>query len=120
MSAIGYTFSFDDLEKKFEQLGNRMVPALRGRMDRWGQQTEDVMRRGAVWTDRTGAARRGLFHDTQQDGQSVTVRLGHTMEYGRYLELSNGGKYAIVMPTIQAQLPALEERLAKWLEDTGE
>lgn len=119
MSGIGYTFSFEDLARKYEELGERMMPALRGRVQRWGQKTENRMRREATWTDRTGAARRGLFHSVEQAANTVTVRLGHTMEYGRYLELSNGGKYAIVMPTVQAMLPELEERLAKWLTEDG-
>ena len=39
------------------------------------------------------------------------------MEYGRFLELSNAGKYAIIMPSIQARLPELEQRLSRILEE---
>jgi hypothetical protein len=34
--------------------------------------------------------------------------LAHTVFYGKYLELSNGGKYAIVMSTLEGNLPKLE------------
>lgn len=119
MSGIGYSFSFDDLAKKYEELGERMMPRLRGRVQTWAQKVENQMKHNASWTDRNGDARRGLFHSVEQSGNTVTARLGHTMEYGRYLELSNGGKYAIVMPTVQAMLPELEERLAKWLTEDG-
>jgi len=37
--------------------------------------------------------------------------LGHTVFYGKYLETSNGGRYAVVMSTIERNLPKLERML---------
>ena len=87
-----------------------------------------------MWEDRTGNARGGLFfavdgfglqpltgevtpeaksqmNDTSVesgDANTLIVTLGHTVFYGKFLELSNGGKYAIVMSTIEKNLGELE------------
>jgi hypothetical protein len=45
------------------------------------------------------------------DANTLIVTLGHTVFYGKYLELSNGGKYAVVMSTIERNLPSLERML---------
>jgi|LakMenEpi03Aug12_release.lakeMendotaPanAssembly.Ray.scaffolds.fasta_scaffold494891_2 hypothetical protein len=119
MSAIGYTFSFDDLQESFRRLGDKMVLDLAIETGKWAKETENKMRHEAHWTDRSGAARRGLFSDHAREGNAIVARFGHTMEYGRFLELSHGGKYAIVMPTIQAKMPDLEARMAKLLDRSG-
>jgi hypothetical protein len=41
----------------------------------------------------------------------LIITLGHTVFYGKFLELSNGGRYAIIMSTIESSLPSLERRL---------
>jgi hypothetical protein len=52
-----------------------------------------------------------LFGVAVRNGQVVEITLGHTMFYGLYLELANGQRYAIIMPTIEAGLPELEGML---------
>jgi hypothetical protein len=42
--------------------------------------------------------------------------LGHTVFYGKYLELSNGGTHAVVMSTIEENLPMLERMLQDTLK----
>ena len=41
----------------------------------------------------------------------LVIVLSHTMWYGKYLELSHGGSYAIIMSTIESNLPTLEAML---------
>jgi hypothetical protein len=41
----------------------------------------------------------------------LIVTLGHTVFYGRFLELSRGGKHAVVMSTLEGRLPELERML---------
>jgi len=107
---------------------------------RWGQECQDKSRKAAPWTNRSGAARSGLFFavdglgfqpfigqlgekgaealaaktDTatvEGDAQHLVITLGHTVFYGKFLELCNGGKYAVVMSTIESNLPQLEKLL---------
>jgi hypothetical protein len=42
---------------------------------------------------------------------TLIITLGHTVFYGKFLELSNGGRYAIIMSTIESNLPNLERLL---------
>jgi hypothetical protein len=57
---------------------------------------QSYMRKNAPWTDRTGAARNGLFAERHD----MDIVCFHTVPYGIYLETRWSGKYAIIDPTI--------------------
>lgn len=59
----------------------------------------------APWTDRTGNARQTLFSVTDVEKERVTLYLSHRVDYGKWLELCNAGRYAIVMKTLEAHYP---------------
>jgi hypothetical protein len=61
----------------------------------------------AQWTDRTGDAREGLITIADVSEELVTIYLAHTVSYGIFLEVAHGGKYAIIMPTIEALMPEI-------------
>ena len=115
MSGIAFTVGFEDMAKQIDAI--KLHAAVHKIISIWAQEVENDMRKNATWTDRSGAARNGLFHAVDNAPASITARFGHTMEYGRFLELSNAGKYAIIMPSIQARLPELEQRLSRILEE---
>ena len=79
------------------------------------QTPQPAAKQNAPWTDRTGNARSGLFGTAERDvaQRIVTIYLSHgaTLDYGQYLELSNGGRYAVIMRTIEGHLPALNAML---------
>lgn len=55
----------------------------------------------APWTDRTGNARNSIFGIVEPlKGDVIKGHHGIGVDYGKYLELSNQGKYRIVWPTI--------------------
>jgi hypothetical protein len=95
--------------------GDRVRVAVRAIADYIGQKMQDESRENARWEDRTGNARSGLFSAVAEDASRdiVTIYLSHgsVIYYGKFLELSNGGKYAIIMPTIEANLPVIEGML---------
>lgn len=74
---------------------------------------QEHMQRYAPWTDRTGKARENLRARVVRRNVSseiqLTIVLTHgdgthetdLIEYGKYLEGSNGGMYAIVQPTAE-------------------
>lgn len=71
-------------------------------------------RQFAPWQDRTGNARSGLFAVAEATaGTLVEIYLshGHTINYGVFLELAHGAQYAIVMPTIERNLPVIRSML---------
>jgi hypothetical protein len=126
-----------ELIPNIEAYGKKMLVAVQAVATFWGQQIQDEARGNAVWEDRTGNARSGLFFavdgfglqpitgvvtaEAKQemsdfevisgDANTLVIALGHTVFYGRYLELSNGGKHAIVMSTIESNLNRLERML---------
>mgnify|MGYP003993310223 CR=1 FL=1 len=65
----------------------------------------------AIWTDRTGNARQGLYTATDVAEDVVKLYLSHTMDYGLALETRYSGKYAIIWPTIQEHLEAIKQML---------
>jgi len=118
-----------------EEYGERAMIALQAVANYWGQMIQDKARKDALWEDRTGNARGGLFFAVDGfdlgtitgtvtpeaasemsdvgiesgDSNTLIITLAHTVFYGKFLELSNGGKYAIVMSTIEKNLGNLEK-----------
>lgn len=67
----------------------------------------EYARTHAPWEDRTGEAREGLEAAVTLENHSLEVDLYHTVDYGIWLEVRWGGKYAIIIPTIEAIGPKL-------------
>ena len=128
-----------ELIPNIEEYGRRMLVAVQAVANRWGQSVQDAARKKAGWEDRTGNARGGIFFavdgfglqpitgmvspeatslmsdvgvESGDDG-TLVITLGHTVFYGKYLELSNGGKYAIIMSTIENHIPVL----SRWVHE---
>lgn len=122
------------IAKGLDDYGEKALVAIQAAANYWGQSIQDEARQNAVWEDRTGNARGGLFFAVDGFGLSsitgevtseakslmsdvtiesgskdtLIITLGHSVFYGKFLEISNGGKYAIVMSTIEKNLANLE------------
>jgi len=104
------------LARSIEQYGLKLRVAVKALADYFAQKMQDEARRNAPWQDRTGNARSGLAGLAEQAALDLMViYLTHGVEYGKWLELANGGKYAIVVPTIQRNLPEIERMLQRLL-----
>lgn len=102
------------LVETFRQYGERAVQAVNALAAYFADLIQSDMRASAPWMDRTGNARSGLFSVAEQAAADlVTIYLshGHTVEYGKWLELSHGGMYAVIMPTLERWLPEIERQL---------
>ncbi len=122
---------------EIDSYGKKVLVAVYAVAVYWGQKSQDIARAQANWQDRTGNARSGLFFAVDGFGQqplmgfvtpgaqvakkdvvqingnaqSLVITLGHTVWYGKFLETAHGGRNAIVMSVIQANLPKLESML---------
>jgi hypothetical protein len=98
-----------------QKYGKRALVAVRAVGEYVGAHMQNEARQNAPWEDRTGNARTGLFGTVVQEAAQEIVEIylshGHTVFYGKFLELSHGGKYAIIMPTIEKYLPELKRLL---------
>jgi hypothetical protein len=116
------------------EYGKKVEAALYAIAGKWGQDVQDETRQDAPWTDRTGNARSGIFYAVdgfgmgtmigqisaeaktlmketsveQGSANTLVIVVSHTVFYGKFLELKNGGKYAIIMSAIEKNLPRLE------------
>lgn len=60
----------------------------------------------------------GLFCQAEAAASDlVTIYLshGHSVEYGVWLELANGGRYQVIMPTIENNLGEINRQLRNLL-----
>lgn len=139
MSSMDFTWKVSPkvIADGLEEYGKKAIAAVQAVATYWGQSIQDEARQNAVWEDRTGNARGGLFFavdgfglepvigavtpESQNemsdvaiesgDANTLIITLGHTVFYGKYLELNHGGRYAIVMSTIESNLSNLERML---------
>lgn len=73
-------------------------------------------RANARWRDQTGNARQGLRAFVERTATYVAIYLTHSVDYGKWLELRFGGRFAIIMETLQvhyAELMAALRRLVR-------
>ena len=61
----------------------------------------------APWQDRTGEARGGLNAVVEEGSDEIYLVLFHTAEHGYWLELIQSGRFAIIMPTLEALAPEI-------------
>lgn len=70
-------------------------------------QIESYAQQNAPWEDQTGEARDGLTAKAFRDGDNVALELAHTVDYGFWLEVIQNGRFAIILPTLESQGPAV-------------
>lgn len=101
-----------DLGRAVSEYGEKLVyHALVQYLEKHAGEIKALMQREAAWTDRTGAARRELKATVEVNGSQVSLYLAHGVPYGKWLELSHGGRYAIVGPTISRMGPRIGDDL---------
>lgn len=66
---------------------------------------EEYAQVNAPWQDRTGDARSGLTAEVSHSAGDIVLTLGHTVDYGLWLEVIQNGKFAIIIPTLEAMAP---------------
>ena len=89
--------------------------AIFGLCKRREKPIENQMSSNAPWTDRSGNARQGLWTGTTNIPRMMTtLTLSHGVEYGFWLEVRWGGRFAIVLPTWDQQGVLLFNEIQSW------
>lgn len=97
-----FTYDSGNLRPNLQQIPNKVNHAVAVVVDRnaaWGQ---GWARSNAPWTDRTSAARSGLFAFPKSSGGHHEILITHSVDYGIWLEIANSGKYQIILPALRA------------------
>lgn len=94
--------------------GKRIEVAKEDAMKELAKSMEDWARENAPWEDQTGNARRDLQSVVVTDGSRTVIFFGHgkNIPYGIWLETMQGGRFAIVLPTVTHFAPMIAGRVA--------
>ena len=77
------------------------------------------MRTNARWTDRTGAARSGLFATPIHAGSYEEILLAYSVNYSIWLETAHDRKYAIIQPAMIIMASEYMEDLRNLIDHMG-
>ena len=107
-----------ELAAAVERYGDRVLQAVAAVAQYVATEMQNDAKRNASWTDRTGNAR-GVVWDERGGlrGACGDDHLSHSavLDYGVFLELANGGRYAVIMRTMEAKYPELMSMLRETL-----
>ncbi len=104
--AYAKNFDFDggSLMRNLATFEEKAQDFLDADIDVHAVEGEVALKTRAPWRDRTTNARRGLWarsENMKRNGR-YSISMGHTEEYGIYLEESNDGRFQVVMPVLLA------------------
>jgi hypothetical protein len=102
--------------KGFDERCNKAVGAA---VEFQSVRSEAYMKKNATWKDRTGNARNGLFTATKHEGNSHSLLLSHSVSYGIWLEVRDGGKYGIIIDAWLRGTVELTALLGKLFANAG-
>lgn len=93
---------YDDrrLKANLKDYDQELDRALRFIMEYHAADGQARMKMNAPWTDRTSAARNGLFTVVEGENGKYTIVFSHSVNYGIWLEVKFSGRDAIIMPTV--------------------
>jgi len=107
--------STNKINKNLLRWGDKLYDVVKMIIDLNFIEGENFAKQNAPWTDRTGDARRSIASVDLSEKGVVRYHLIIGVDYGIWLEVSNQGKYRILVPT----LSIMEARIIKALNRIG-
>jgi hypothetical protein len=106
MSAAGVVWEIPPavLAKNTAAYAKRMYAAVVALGEYFASRLEGYAKTHAPWTDRTGHARQSLTGKCIPTAAAVVIVLAGLADYQIWLEIAHGGRWAIILPTIDAHL----------------
>lgn len=100
-----YTRNFDfnpgDLGRNLATIDHKIDRSLDRVQEIIVTQGEADLKAEAPWTDDSGDARRGLWaKGSKLSNGTRRITMGHSVDYGIYLEKSNSGRFQVIMPVL--------------------
>lgn len=100
-------FRVDTLSRGIANFAFKTSNGMAGIANDFADELVNYAQRNAPWNDRTGDAREGLQSAVTLYNESLEIELYHTISYGLWLEIRWGGRYAIIIPTVESLGPHL-------------
>jgi hypothetical protein len=110
-----FTFDQGSLGRNLATMDEKVHHFIATDLNTAAARGREQMYQDRPWRDRTSKARNGLWSDTDTHGGNYRLWMGHGVQYGIYLEKSNGGRFQVVMPTLIATAHAFMESLIEML-----
>lgn len=110
-------FQVDTLSKGLAQFQFKTSDRMAEVANSFADELVTYAKNNAPWSDRTGEARAGLNAAVFLDDDNLEIDLYHTVEYGLWLEIRWGGKFAIIIPTVEQKGSELFSRMSGMLGD---
>lgn len=92
---IGFAFVYEGIERSAKEMVNDVIAASL----EIAPQMETYAKENRKWLDRTGHARQGLDGQAFMEKGGVGCRIYHRVDYANWLEIIQGGKFAILEET---------------------
>lgn len=113
---IEYKQDNGEMLASLAKMDSKILRALLLYADTKALQLRSYMQSHRPWTDRTGEAKRRLNAEASiKDENTVRITLSHGVDYGVWLELANGQRFAIIQPTINLKSQEVKEGLSNLL-----
>jgi hypothetical protein len=117
----GFSFDTSNFESP-KVMEAKLKKAVMANMRYWDGPIEEHMKHQAPWNDRTTNARNGLFARAAKLGNDLWgIILGHSVDYGVYLEegTENMAARPIIVPSIDLYAPRVIGTLTRILDRLG-
>jgi hypothetical protein len=96
----GFDFDPGTLGYNLEKFGHDVDRYIDRAKEEAADRGQIALKTEAPWQDHTGYARAGLWAEPYGTARDGGIRMGHTAEYGVYLEESNDGRFQVIMPVL--------------------
>ncbi|TXH08857.1 MAG: HK97 gp10 family phage protein [Hyphomicrobiaceae bacterium] len=112
----------DEIRRNMDEYERRAMNAVKEVVKLMAPIIETYAKTNAPWTDRTSLARDGLRGYTSEEpadgypteelaAEVVALYLSHQMDYGAFLELAHGARWAVILPTLEAHYGQIKAML---------
>lgn len=101
MAKAGFEFDDKHLRRNIESFRTDLRRNIGAVVDYNAAYSQSHLRTEARWTDRTGAARSGLFAVSSHYGNTYEIFMAYSVVYGIWLEVANNRKYAVITPAMR-------------------
>lgn len=117
--AGSFKFDFNALMHGISVADMKARTALLMYGDTAAKKMQGWMRSDAVWTDRTGDARKRLTGEASEVRNGIQIALAHGVDYGVWLEFAMEQRYAIIEPTIRLRGPEVLQGYQGLIDSLG-
>jgi hypothetical protein len=98
---MGFRWDGRQVARNLDQLDDKIEARLSTVFEFQAGRGAAYMKSNAPWTDRTSAARNGLYTEYSKTGTRHEIVFSHSVAYGIWLEVANSGDYQIIMPSVR-------------------